>query len=76
MEGAPELVLAVMVVVIALSGYSALYFATRCERRTPAVVALVAALENLKHREPAAPSEYHPDVQARARPASSLPTPP
>ena len=29
MEGAPQLVLVVMVVVIALSGYSALYFATR-----------------------------------------------
>ena len=44
MESAPELVLAVMVVVIALSGYSALYFATRYERRSPAVVALVSLM--------------------------------
>ena len=44
MESAPELVLAVMVVVIALSGYSALYFATRYEKRSPAVVALVSLM--------------------------------
>lgn len=42
--GAPELVLMVMVTVIALSGYSALYFAPRYERRSPAVVALVALM--------------------------------
>ena len=44
MAGAPELVLMVMVTVIALSGYSALYFAARYERRSPAVVALVALM--------------------------------
>ena len=43
-ESAPELVLAVMVVVIALSGYSALYFATRYEKRSPAVLALVSLM--------------------------------
>jgi ABC-type sugar transport system permease subunit len=42
--GAPELVLMVMVTVIALSGYSALDFATRYDRRGPAVVALVSLL--------------------------------
>jgi hypothetical protein len=42
--GAPELVVMVMVTVIALSGYSALYFATRYERRGPAVVAFVSLL--------------------------------
>ena len=42
--GGPEVVLLVMVVVIALSGYSALYFATRYERRSPAVVALVSLM--------------------------------
>ncbi len=37
---------------------------------------LLSALENLKHREPAEPSEYHLDVQSRAVPASSQPRPP
>jgi len=40
----PEVVLLVMVVVIALSGYSALYFASRYEKRSPAVVALVSLM--------------------------------
>ena len=44
MAGTPELVLAVMMVVIALSGYSALYFATRYERRSPAVLAVVSLM--------------------------------
>ena len=42
--GGPEVVLLVMVVVIALSGYSALYFATRYEKRSPAAVALVSLM--------------------------------
>jgi hypothetical protein len=42
--GGPEVVLLVMVVVIALSGYSALYFASRYERRSPAVVAIVSLM--------------------------------
>ena len=40
----PEVVLLVMVVVIALSGYSALYFASRYQKRSPAVVALVSLM--------------------------------
>jgi hypothetical protein len=39
MGSGPEVVLLVTVVVIALSGYSALYFATRYQKRSPAVVA-------------------------------------